>query len=313
MRPWLLVPAVAVLAFPATAAAQAQAPDDPAAIAAPSGGHVAGTLKAAARRARPAPLRATTFTVTPGAVVSGSKPTVVAMRVDGGTGRVRARVDLVPASGGRPVARLRVGRRATGRLVSKRWAIDVPAGSYVARLHAVDVAGAALRRVTGASGRVAITVRAPRVSKPAAATPRAGGRFPVAGPFSFGNAANRFGAGRTGHIHQGQDVAAAEGTPIVSPVAGSVYWRAVQAAGAGHYLVVRGDDGPDYVFMHLVAGSERVAKGDRVALGQVIGQVGHTGDAQGDHLHFEIWPSGWYAKGSHPIDPLAQLRAWAGG
>lgn len=312
MRLWLITPVVAVLAFPASASAQAQAPDDPAAIAAPSGGQLAGTLKATPRRARPAPLRATAFSVTPRAVVPGSSPAVVAMRVDGGTGRVSVRVDLVAASGGRPVARLRVGRRHTGRVVTRRWAIDVPAGSYVARLHAVDAAGAPLHRDTGAPGRFAVTVRAPRSSTPAATAPRAGGRFPVAGPFSFGTAANRFGAGRTGHIHQGQDVAAAEGTPVVSPVAGSVYWRAVQAAGAGNYLVVRGDDGPDYVFMHLVAGSERVAKGDRVGVGQQLGRVGHTGDAQGSHLHFEIWPDGWYAKGSHPIDPLAQLRAWAG-
>ena len=39
----------------------------------------------------------------------------------------------------------------------------------------------------------------------------------------------RFGAGRTGHVHQGQDIVAAEGTPVVTPVAGIVHWRAYQA------------------------------------------------------------------------------------
>jgi murein DD-endopeptidase MepM/ murein hydrolase activator NlpD len=136
------------------------------------------------------------------------------------------------------------------------------------------------------------------------------GIFPVRGTYSFGGDDARFGAARNGHVHQGQDVMAAEGTPLVSPRAGVVFWRAVQKGGAGHYLVIRGDDGRDYVFMHLVAGSETVSKGDPVTAGQVIGAVGQTGDAEGPHLHFEIWPNGWYAKGSEPIDPLPDLTAW---
>ena len=111
-----------------------------------------------------------------------------------------------------------------------------------------------------------------------------------------------------GHIHQGQDVIAAEGTPLVSPVAGTVYWRAVQAGGAGHYLVIRGDDGRDYVFMHLVAGSELVDKGDTVRAGSQIGQVGTHRRRPRPHLHFEIWPDGWYAPKSQPIDPLPTSR-----
>jgi murein DD-endopeptidase MepM/ murein hydrolase activator NlpD len=90
-----------------------------------------------------------------------------------------------------------------------------------------------------------------------------------------------------------------------------VFWRKVQKSGAGHYLVIRATTGVDYVLMHLVAGSETVDEGDPVKAGQQIGQVGHTGDASGPHLHFEIWPDGWYAAGSKPIDPLPQLKAWA--
>ena len=133
------------------------------------------------------------------------------------------------------------------------------------------------------------------------------------GAYSFGGEGARFGAGRTGHVHQGQDILAAEGTPVVTPVAGIVHWRAYQAKGAGYYVVIRGDDGRDYAFMHFQAGSTVVEKGQRVAAGQRLASVGNTGDSSGAHLHFEIWPDGWYASAdSHPIDPLPQLLLWAG-
>ena len=122
----------------------------------------------------------------------------------------------------------------------------------------------------------------------------------------------RFGARRTGHIHQGQDILAAAGTPVVAPRAGFVAWRAFQKAGAGHYIVVRGDDQRDYVFMHLRDGSVVVEKGQGVAAGQQLAAVGSTGASDGPHLHFEIWPYGWYSsKASKPIDPLPDLLAWA--
>jgi murein DD-endopeptidase MepM/ murein hydrolase activator NlpD len=77
--------------------------------------------------------------------------------------------------------------------------------------------------------------------------------------------------------------------------------------------VLRGADGTDYVFMHLQAGSISVAKGAPLAAGQPFAAVGSSGASSGAHLHFEIWPSGWYAsKESRPIDPLPQLLAWAG-
>jgi len=133
-------------------------------------------------------------------------------------------------------------------------------------------------------------------------------RFPVAGPHDFGGAGSRFGAGRPGHIHQGQDVAAAEGTPIVAPVAGTISWRADQPGGAGLYLVLHAVDGHDYVFMHLRPGTIRVSQGDRVRTGQGLAEVGHTGDATGPHLHFEVWVGGWQQ--GHPIDPLPLLLRW---
>src|SRR5206468_2794749 len=134
--------------------------------------------------------------------------------------------------------------------------------------------------------------------------------FPVAGPYSFGGAGSRFGAGRVGHIHQGQDIAAAEGTPVVAPRSGTILWRAYQTGGAGNYLVLRASDRHDYVFMHLRTGSLRVARGATVRAGQVLGQVGMTGDATGPHLHFEVWVGGWQSGSGHAIDPLPLLETW---
>ena len=82
-------------------------------------------------------------------------------------------------------------------------------------------------------------------------------RFPLTGNFSFGGEGARFGAGRPGHIHQGQDVVADSGTPIVAPYSGKISYVAYQDA-AGYYVVEHADDGRDYVFMHLIKGSAAV-------------------------------------------------------
>jgi Peptidase family M23 len=134
--------------------------------------------------------------------------------------------------------------------------------------------------------------------------------FPVAGVFSWGDEGSRFGAPRKGHRHQGQDLAAAEGTPVVAPRGGVVETVQYQARGAGHYVVVDGDsEDYDYVFMHLRSGSIPVVAGQRLRTGQLIGEVGSTGASSGPHLHFEIWVGGWYA-GGEPIDPLPLLQSW---
>ena len=65
----------------------------------------------------------------------------------------------------------------------------------------------------------------------------------------------------------------------------------------------------DYVYMHLDQPSP-FSPGDRVYTGQTIGAVGDSGNAQGCHLHFEMWSGpGWY-DGGKPFDPLPALQAW---
>ena len=308
----LLAAGALLAAIPAPALAQsggAAAPDN-------GGGHV--FEQPAAKPSSKAPrLRATIFTVTPGSVELG-KPLRFTWRVDGPVRAVRARVTLRPEGGGMAIA-VPLGTRRAGSRSVRTWTATtrrIAAGRYTAKLHATGPRGAKLRRTAHASGRLSLLVTAPAPPPPPPPPPSqapVSGIFPVQGAYSFGGAGARFGAGRTGHTHQGQDIIAAEGTPVVTPVAGIVHWRAYQAKGAGYYVVIRGDDGSDYAFMHFQAGSTLVEKGRRVAAGQRLASVGSTGDSEGAHLHFEIWPDGWYASAdSHPIDPLPQLLVWAG-
>jgi murein DD-endopeptidase MepM/ murein hydrolase activator NlpD len=134
--------------------------------------------------------------------------------------------------------------------------------------------------------------------------------FPLRGDFSYGGPDARFNAGRTGHMHQGQDLIAAEGVPVVAPRSGTVTYVQFQKGGAGWYVVLDGDgEDLNYAFMHLQEGSIPVVQGQHVDQGQRLGSVGHTGDAQGSHLHFEIWLGPWWA-GGHPVDPLPYLQQW---
>jgi murein DD-endopeptidase MepM/ murein hydrolase activator NlpD len=132
--------------------------------------------------------------------------------------------------------------------------------------------------------------------------------FPVRGPHSYGSSGSRFGAPRSGHTHQGQDVAAAEGTKLVAAHEGRVAYKQYQAGGAGHYLVIHGKDGSDSVYMHLVK-PPRVNPGERVLAGTKIGLVGNTGSSTGPHLHFELWTPRWY-NGGRAYDPLPKLLKW---
>jgi hypothetical protein len=133
--------------------------------------------------------------------------------------------------------------------------------------------------------------------------------FPIHGRHVYGGAQGRFGAGRAGHSHQGQDVMAKCGTPLVAARGGVVKFKQYHAA-AGNYVVIdaAGTD-VDYVYMHM-AEPTPFRPGDRVYTGQRIGAVGATGDAVGCHLHFELWTGpGWY-DGGKPFDPLPSLKAW---
>ena len=133
--------------------------------------------------------------------------------------------------------------------------------------------------------------------------------FPILGAHDFGGAEGRFGAGRSGHTHQGQDTMAACGTPLVAARGGTVQYSGYQGA-AGNYIVIDGKGSTlDFMYAHLAEPSPLLT-GEPVRTGQPIGIVGDTGDATACHLHFEIWTAPGRYEGGSPIDPLPYLEKW---
>jgi murein DD-endopeptidase MepM/ murein hydrolase activator NlpD len=216
-----------------------------------------------------------------------------------GDGPLDVAVELVRLPDGAALQRWSAGGVAPGAQQQIAWdglvdGTPVPEGRYEFRVHPVAAAAA---QDGGEPPVVADSFRF------------LDHKFPVRGKHDYGGAIAGFGAGRAGHSHQGQDVFADCGTPLVAARGGVVRYKAFQSR-AGNYVVIDGDGTDvDYAYMHL-QGPALVDKGDRVMTGQRLGNVGDTGDARGCHLHFEAWSGpGWY-EGGKPFDPLALLRAW---
>lgn len=111
-----------------------------------------------------------------------------------------------------------------------------------------------------------------------------------------------YGAGRDGHPsdHRGIDVADELGAPILSAAEGLVAYAGHELRGYGNAVVVLHPAGWVTLYGHA---SELVARpGQLVARGDVIARVGHTGNAGGDHVHFELRRDG------HKVNPLAFLE-----
>jgi murein DD-endopeptidase MepM/ murein hydrolase activator NlpD len=133
-------------------------------------------------------------------------------------------------------------------------------------------------------------------------------RFPVAGSHTYGD---RFGAPRSGgRTHEGQDVVADCGTPLVAARGGKVQARGYSDSLYGFWVLIDGrKTGRDYFYSHLREATP-LADGVRVRTGERVGSVGKTGNARGEfcQLHFELWPRGY--RNGPPKDPLGALRRW---
>jgi len=104
------------------------------------------------------------------------------------------------------------------------------------------------------------------------------------------------------HFHDGVDIAAAAGTPILAPARGRVVFAGRMGDGA-EVVVLAHDDGLVSLYAHLQDGplAPTVKAGDIVHAGDRIGSVGLTGLTTGYHLHWAVYRNG------EPIDPLTTL------
>jgi len=130
---------------------------------------------------------------------------------------------------------------------------------------------------------------------------------PIVGPVDYGTAENAFGASRSDHVHEGQDMFAEPGTPEIAPT-DAVVLETGSDGGQGNYAYLY-DAKADrtYVYMHMIEPAE-VKAGDRVQAGEKLGGVGCTGSCWGDHLHFEIRDGRGYEGAAR--DPMPLLRDW---
>jgi murein DD-endopeptidase MepM/ murein hydrolase activator NlpD len=129
--------------------------------------------------------------------------------------------------------------------------------------------------------------------------------FPVRGKIDFGAYDARFGAWRGTRRHEGQDVFAAAGTPLVAIRDGTVV-ETGDDGGRGNYVAIWSPEvDRTFVYLHMRAPAA-LAVGDSVQGGARVGAVGCTGSCWGDHLHLEM-RAGRGTVGK-PLDPLPLLR-----
>ena len=124
---------------------------------------------------------------------------------------------------------------------------------------------------------------------------------PVQGPCDY---RDTWSAARSnGRVHLGTDIVAAEGNEVYAVTSGTVSKVYVDAPGSlsGNGLRIARGDGTYFFYAHLSAIAPGIAAGSAVSAGQLIGYVGHTGNAGTAHLHLEVHPGGGAAINPYPI------------
>ncbi|MCT7962420.1 peptidoglycan DD-metalloendopeptidase family protein [Laspinema sp. D1] len=118
--------------------------------------------------------------------------------------------------------------------------------------------------------------------------------WPARGVFTSG-----FGM-RWGRMHKGIDIAGPIGTPIMAAGTGIVTFAGWNSGGYGNLVEIEHPDGSltRYAHNHRIL----VSAGQSVIQGQLIAEMGSTGNSTGPHLHFELYPPGTDA-----ADPLVYL------
>ena len=160
-------------------------------------------------------------------------------------------------------------------------AATMPASRFAATLALLLLALSALAGCAGAR------------PEPAATVPSG---WPL--PGDVGVVSSSFGAPRGRSTHQGVDFRAPRGTKVVATADGVVSF-AGRSGDYGRMVVLEHGNGWEtrYAHLHRI----KVERGDRVRRGHALGTVGHSGNADGDHLHYEVRRRGV------PVDPRPTL------
>jgi len=98
--------------------------------------------------------------------------------------------------------------------------------------------------------------------------------------------------------HRGVDYAAPAGTPVYTIGDGVVIEKGYERGGGGNYIKIKHNSVYTSVYMHLSGYAKGIKRGDKVRQGDLLGYVGKTGLATGNHLDFRIYKNGY------PVDPL---------
>lgn len=219
---------------------------------------------------------------------------------------LRARLTVDRAAAAQRTAELEARRDELDRAVARR--ADLLRGARRELRAAVAAERERRRREAAliAAKRAQASGALPYVPSAAetAVLPGGDGRvFPVAGGARYSDdwLAPRPG----GRVHQGIDLFATEGTPLVAVADGSLYRVGYNGLG-GWRLWLRDTAGVQYYYAHLSAFAPAAREGATVRRGTVIGYVGTTGDARGTppHVHFEIHA------GAGPVRPFPIVSAW---
>ena len=100
-------------------------------------------------------------------------------------------------------------------------------------------------------------------------------------------------------MHNGVDLGAASGTPIIATRSGKVT-TATYGSSGGYYVTIDHQDGYQSMYLHMT--HYVVKAGDYVRAGEIIGYVGSTGASTGPHLHFAILYNWQYVNPADYID-----------
>ena len=134
---------------------------------------------------------------------------------------------------------------------------------------------------------------------------------PVAG---FNTFSDTWGAARSGgRRHNGVDVMAARGTPVVAVEDGVI--RRMRNGGLGGITVwLVGGSGDEYYYAHLDGWAQGLSVGQEVTTGQALGTVGTTGNSPEHipHLHWEYHPGGYRPGAGTAVNPTPLARGLCG-